>query len=74
MSVRPLALPQATSCPVCGRLMEQVQVALVFTEETGELEAVAVACPHCRTKYDFSIETMAQAVALEAVTRLQAGQ
>ena len=74
MSVRPLALPQATSCPVCGRLMEQVQVALVFTEETGELEAVAVSCPHCGMKYDFDIQTMARAVALEAVKQLQAGR
>ncbi len=71
MSVRPLALPQATSCPACGVWIEQVQVALVFTEETGELEAVAVSCPHCGTRYHFDMQTMAQAVALEAVKRLQ---
>ena len=74
MSVRPLVLPQATSCPVCGNLIEQVQVALVFTEETGKLEAVAVSCPHCGTKYDFDIQAMARAVALEAVKRLQEGR
>ncbi len=73
MNAQSLCLPQATSCPACGKLIEQMRVALVFTEETGELEAVAVSCPHCGTTYDFDIETMAQAVALEAVKQLQEG-
>ena len=74
MNAQSLGLPQATSCPVCGKRMEQMRVELVFMEETGELEAVVVSCPHCGMRHDFSVETMARAVALDAVKQLQAGR
>lgn len=71
MNAQSLALPQATSCPVCGRLMEQVQVEPIFGEETGELETVVVICSHCGMRRDFDVKTMAWAVALEAMEQLQ---
>ena len=74
MSAPSLDLPQATSCPVCGKLIQQVRVKPVFKEETGELETIVVICPHCGMKYNFDVNTMARAVALEAMKRLQEGQ
>lgn len=70
MNTQPLGLPQAIPCPACSRPVAQVWAEPVFGEETGELEAVAVSCPHCGVRCDFDIETMAWAVALEAIERL----
>ena len=55
-------------CPSCGRKLEQFLVKPVFSEVDNHLQALNVACPHCRVGADIAVAELTQSL-VQRVTR-----
>ena len=59
---------QKNVCPSCGKNLEQFLVKPVFSGNDNHLQALNVACPHCRIGADIEVTELTQSL-IQRVTK-----